>query len=380
MIRIEELYRLSDLTRLRLVAGGQGLLRQVTAAVLFEYDPSRMRLADFYRGDLVVTTLAFARGDEELVMRTLVALMNQGVAGLLIKTAYFNELPAAVLTMADRMGTPIFLFDDTYIEEVILKVTELIRGSRHFAGYERELDALMSEDIGEAQAREAVRRLDPAGAERYTVAALYPSGRLLALEDKLYDALYGEERLAQRFLCAAWRRMLFVLCRVREDGEDGMDAQALLRRAHAQQEGLFLGESGPCAPGGLGTALREALYAARAAKLLGRPRLGAKELGVYAYLLPMSENAFVRGRCERNLARIRAYDAQNRTSLYQTAAVYVERHMDVAATAKALYQHPNTVRYRLGRLRELLSLGEGESLELTLLLTVGLARIAEAGD
>lgn len=73
---------------------------------LFEYDPSRMQLPDFYRGDLVVTTLAYARGDALLVAHSLQALMNQGIAGLLVKTAYFSELPQPVIALANRLGTP----------------------------------------------------------------------------------------------------------------------------------------------------------------------------------------------------------------------------------------------------------------------------------
>ncbi len=130
MIRIKELFRLQNLKRLRLIAGQEGLERTVTAAVLLEYDSSRMQLPDFYRGDLVVTTLAYARGDGQLVANSLLALMNQGIAGLLVKTAYFSELPQSVVNMANRLGTPLFLFDETYIEEVILEVTELIRGKR----------------------------------------------------------------------------------------------------------------------------------------------------------------------------------------------------------------------------------------------------------
>lgn len=379
MIRIQELFRLSRLGNLRLLAGKEGLSRKVTAAVLFEYDPSRMNLADFYRGDLVVTTLAFARGDEALVQRTLVALMNQGVAGLLVKTAYFDRLPEPVLAMANRLGTPVFFFDDTYIEEVILDVTELIRGSRHFSGHEKELDELMSGALGAAQAREYIRRLDPAGAERYAVAALCPKEQPLALEGGLYDALYGEERLSARFACAAWRGMLFVLCRLRAD-ETHSGIEALLQRAGVPREGLHVGESSPCAPGALGVALCEAMYAARAARLLDRPALHERELGLYAYLLPMGENAFVRARCEENLRRIRAYDARNRTNLEQTANAYVEQRMEIAAAAKALYQHPNTVRYRLGRIRELLGARDDEELNVTLLLTVRLARIAAGED
>ena len=123
MIRIKELFRLQNLKNLRLIAGEEGLERTVTAAVMLEYDPSRMQLPDFYKGDLVVTTLAYARGDDQLVAHSLLALMNQGIAGLLVKTAYFGELPVAVVDMANRRGTPLFLFDETYIEEVIVEVT-----------------------------------------------------------------------------------------------------------------------------------------------------------------------------------------------------------------------------------------------------------------
>ena len=56
--------------------------------------------------------------------------MNQGIASLMVKTAYFSELPQSVIALANRLGTPVFLFDDTYIEEVILQVTDLIRGKR----------------------------------------------------------------------------------------------------------------------------------------------------------------------------------------------------------------------------------------------------------
>lgn len=102
----KELFRLQSIQNLRLIAGQEGLERTVTAAVLFEYDPSRMQLPDFYRGDLVVTTLAYARGDALLVAHSLQALMNQGIAGLLVKTAYFSELPQPVIALANRLGTP----------------------------------------------------------------------------------------------------------------------------------------------------------------------------------------------------------------------------------------------------------------------------------
>ena len=328
MIRLKELFRLENLKRLRLIAGQEGLERVVTAAVLLEYDSSRMELPDFYRGDLVVTTLAYARGDHMLVSNSLLALMNQGIAGLLVKTAYFSELPQSVVSMANKLGIPLFLFDETYIEEVILEVTELIRGKRHFAGYEQELDALVRGALTAEQAKEKVQRIDPMGSKAYRLCALYPRERLGVLEDRLYALLSSDEALAQRCICMEWRRMLIML--VHEDGQETAcasalaDIQAMLLRAKIQPSDLYLGISGQMTDQALfGTALSEAMYAAKAARLTGRDAMSANELGLYAYLFPMSENVFVCGQCRQQLQCIREYDAQNHTSLEQTARGYV---------------------------------------------------------
>lgn len=379
MIRMKELFRLQNLKRLRLIAGQEGLERTVTAAVLLEYDSSRMQLPDFYRGDLVVTTLAYARGDSQLVANSLLALMNQGIAGLLVKTAYFSELPQSVVGLANRLGIPLFLFDETYIEEVILEVTELIRGKRHFAGYEQELDALMRGVLTAEQTKEKVQRIDPTGTGAYRICALYPKERMQALEERLYALLADDEALAQRCICMAWRRMLIVLLHEEDGGTDGRGMlTALLTRAGVEWEGLYAGVSEQrTEQAAFGEALGEAVYAARTARLTDKPVLCAHELGLYAYLLPMSENTFVCNQCRRQLQGIREYDNQNRTSLEQTARVYVQENMEIAATAKALFQHPNTVRYRLTKIQKLMNIEDDALFAPMLSLMMNLSRILE---
>lgn len=384
MIHIKELFRLQNIHRLRLIAGQDGLERTVTEAVLFEYDPSRVQLPDFYRGDLVVTTLAYARGDAKLVAHSLQALMNQGIAGLMVKTAYFSELPQAVITLANRLGTPVFLFDDTYIEEVILQVTDLIRGKRHFAGFEQDVDALMRGDLTEEQTRERARRIDPLGQSSYRIYAVSPKERMITLDDKLYALMETDADAAHRCTFIEWRRMMLALCRE----EDGLSAQEalmrfgdLLTRAGVDRQSVVIGQSDLReARAQIGASLCEAVYAARAAKLCGKAELAAHELGLYAYLFPMSENPFVCDRCRRVLSAIREYDAQNHTNLEQTALVYVKENMEIAAAAKVLFQHPNTVRYRLSKIQRIIGMEDDPLFAPMLSLTVSLSRILAEGQ
>ena len=384
MIHIKELFRLQNIHRLRLIAGQDGLERTVTEAVLFEYDPSRVQLPDFYRGDLVVTTLAYARGDAKLVAHSLQALMNQGIAGLMVKTAYFSELPQAVITLANRLGTPVFLFDDTYIEEVILQVTDLIRGKRHFAGFEQDVDALMRGDLTEEQTRERARRIDPLGQSSYRIYAVSPKERMITLDDKLYALMETDADAAHRCMFIEWRRMMLALCRE----EDGLSAQEaltrfgdLLTRAGVDRQSVVIGQSDLReARAQMGASLCEAVYAARAAKLCGKAELAAHELGLYAYLFPMSENPFVCDRCRRVLSAIREYDAQNHTNLEQTVLVYVKENMEIAAAAKVLFQHPNTVRYRLSKIQRIIGMEDDPLFAPMLSLTVSLSRILAEGQ
>lgn len=384
MIHIKELFRLQNIHRLRLIAGQDGLERTVTEAVLFEYDPSRVQLPDFYRGDLVVTTLAYARGDAKLVAHSLQALMNQGIAGLMVKTAYFSELPQAVITLANRLGTPVFLFDDTYIEEVILQVTDLIHGKRHFAGFEQDVDALMRGDLTEEQTRERARRIDPLGQSSYRIYAVSPKERMITLDDKLYALMETDADTAHRCTFIEWRRMMLALCRE----EDGLSAQEaltrfgdLLTRAGVDRQSVVIGQSDLReARAQMGASLCEAVYAARAAKLRGKAELAAHELGLYAYLFPMSENPFVCDRCRRVLSAIREYDAQNHTNLEQTALVYVKENMEIAAAAKVLFQHPNTVRYRLSKIQRIIGMEDDPLFAPMLSLTVSLSRILAEGQ
>lgn len=380
MIHIKELYRLQGLKNLRLIAGQTGLERTLTAAVLFEYDPSRMQLPDFYRGDLVVTTLAYARGDEQLVSQSLLALMNQGVAGLLVKTAYFSELPRDVLAQAERLGTPIFLFDETYIEEVILEVTELIRGKRHFSGYEEEIDALLRGGLTAEQVREKFDRIDPSGASRYCMLALYPHEYMPRMDEQVYALLCADAQAGKALTCMRWKRMLLVLRRLGAEQTDaaGEEICALLEKAGVSLEAMHVGVSSVRTDRAqLCEALSEAVYAARAARMMGRRTLESGELGLYAYLLPIAENAFARQWCMQLIRRIRQYDEENKANLEATARAYVQSDMEIAATAKALFQHPNTVRYRLTKIQKLMGMEDSAMFLPMLSLTVQLSTLLE---
>ena len=99
----------------------------------------------------------------------------------------------------------------------------------------------------------------------------------------------------------------------------------------------------------------EARLAVNIGEAEGRPLLAFEDTGAYRLLLPaMSEDP---GELERFFAEtiepLAAYDDQYETELVATVEAYLANDGNVAATAKQLFTHRNTIRYRLERVREL---------------------------
>jgi PucR family transcriptional regulator, purine catabolism regulatory protein len=99
----------------------------------------------------------------------------------------------------------------------------------------------------------------------------------------------------------------------------------------------------------------EARLAVNVGEAEGLTQLAFEDTGAYRLLLPaMSEDP---GELQRFYAEtiepLVAYDEQYETELVTTIEAYLENDGNVAATAKRLFTHRHTVRYRLERAKEL---------------------------
>jgi len=135
-------------------------------------------------------------------------------------------------------------------------------------------------------------------------------------------------------------------------------AAGLARELEDSLSGFHLttGRSRRCAdPVDLYRAGSEAHLAVNVGEAEGRPVLAFEDTGAYRLLLPaMSEDP---AELERFFAEtiqpLVSYDDQYETELVATVEAYLDNDGNVAATAKQLFTHRHTIRYRLERVREL---------------------------
>jgi PucR family transcriptional regulator, purine catabolism regulatory protein len=99
----------------------------------------------------------------------------------------------------------------------------------------------------------------------------------------------------------------------------------------------------------------EARLAVNVGEAEGRSLLAFEDTGAYRLLLPaMSEDpAELERFYAETIAPLVTYDEQYETELVATVEAYLDNDGNVAATAKQLFTHRHTIRYRLERVREL---------------------------
>jgi GAF domain-containing protein len=140
-------------------------------------------------------------------------------------------------------------------------------------------------------------------------------------------------------------------------------AKSLIEVLRSVQAGLempiSIGTSNVCADlAGFRAGFEEAAQALVGTRLLqGHPALLMyDDLGVYKYLLRLSLDESTRDRQHESIARLSDYDERHSTSLVATLEEFLSRRGSISGTARALHIHPNTLRQRLRRIRDLTGL------------------------
>jgi GAF domain-containing protein len=123
--------------------------------------------------------------------------------------------------------------------------------------------------------------------------------------------------------------------------------------------------------------MREAADAARIARSLAAAggAVSYERLGAYRYLVNLELDEAPRDRYGQAVSALIDYDRDRNANLVDTLERYLAARCSVAASARALYIHPNTVRQRLERIQQITNLDLREEDLLSLELALKVARL-----
>ncbi len=358
MLRVEELKEIPIFQTFRLIAGAEGLGHTIANTTILEYESDTDAFHVFHRGDFILTSLFFAKDAPELILQSFEALLNREVAAIAVKTIFYQELPEEVIRFAEQKKLPLFLFDDISMEDIIVAVDEVMKTKEAYLSDERLLEDFLNPHP-ETRVVDFARQLCGFVYGRYFVVCLSP-----VREDRSSEAVFNrlsyrqgrEKGDPQIRLVKYGSRMILIYNYLAEQELEPYRAtevwlQGISENIREYRCGFSEIHTDLIR---FDTALEQALTANAAARFRGSLCERYRDIDIYQFLLPLLEDKTVIAEYRRVVRTLQEYDSRYHSELFRTLQVYVKHHGKISAAAEELYQHANTIRYRLQKAEELI--------------------------
>lgn len=357
-LRVKDLLHLQSMQGMKLIAGINGLERVVCSAGIADYEfvpeVDYHNQTPFEKDSFVLSTLLFAQCDPDRILRAVKELYEIGIAGFAYKTVIYKTLPKEVTDFAEAHDFPIFAFgDDLYFENVIYEVMDTVQKDDKEILSEANLKLMIEHEM----TKEEVVRIAK------SVSLLFkPYAMAVYLKPKTPEKKLDMGRIMRNFYLNKTLKSKSVLCRYNngifliltgaynEDEKFDIILEDVLEGLSVNGEALYLCRSGIYSPyEGLDCCLRES-YHTYAASVCARKSFSRyEEIGAFKYLVPLRESYFLY-RFSENLIR----PLMDKDEFLHTAILLVINNGDIGVTASDCSCHQNTIRYRLGKIKEMI--------------------------
>lgn len=393
MVTIADVLALPAFKDVRIVAPCEGAGRRSVRNVgILDCPPDLNGYSNYFPGELILTNLGFASGNERLSERSLITLIDRHVAGVAIKTVYDPIITDAVREESSREGVPVFVYDGAYHEEVAYQALDLIRRDSEVLDKTQQIRGFLHPRSDEETCSQVLSVFGAVGPRVWFVVAEPRGGdslSLLATISSLQRSLDGVVASLPQVTSAnvvRCERRLVCAVSVSQVGVPGIDpveaeseraALAAVRDVFVSGGQAYCG-AGECLDAARGDlCLREAMDACEVAAGKRERWLGWEDLGEAALSAAARDDALLSRAAAMMWARVEAYDERNGTELVETVRSFVGCGGEVSTTAQAMFQHPNTIRYRLRKIKSLV--GDEELTDRRLLVIASLMSLGVQG-
>lgn len=362
MLRVVDLLSLPQFETFQLISDADGLNNMVSGTGILEWETPQEIDKDFCQNDFVITTLYMSRNNVENANEGLKALIKKRVAAIAIKSVYFDTCSQEVIELANIYRIPIFIYKDTYMEDLIYTIKSAIFSNNANTVSLDYLKFLM--ESSDEKIVSMARKLNPLFYDNLICFCCIPaapdfSPALDSALDSYRKELAGGYPYTEP--CDSFIRcgkcILIIRTTLAQIEESDTCVQEIEHSFGIDTTRFRIGISR--AKDNL-SAIREAIdesIAAAMSAISDNERYKRfEELGIDTLIIPNLNNKAFLEFYERTHARLADYDAGHSSNLMETLLCYIESEGNVGLTAKKLFQHGNTIRYKLDKIKTLLGI------------------------
>lgn len=396
MINVMDLLSLPQFNDFKIISNSKGLRNAVQGTGIWEWERPEVIEQTFLPGEFVFTTLSALRDDEAWAIDGLKTLIRKKVSAIAIKTVYFDSCPEEILALANEYKVPILTFSEAYMDDLIYVVKNAALSSNSnniMLEHLKEIIHCENEEL----IVEKARRLNPLFFDHLVCFCCFAQGdaetdllnkALLDYQNSIVSEQVSQEASYSFIRCSrciiiiytfesgisnsSEASLLRALADAKKQGSGSKGKEADLQEAFAGSRKAFAELLSRFIPNAkafyagvssvkhsrryMKQAIDEAVVAALSAALEKETLRQYDEIGADAFLLSNIENQHFKAFYKKTYQCLSDYDDKHNSDLLKTLICYVESEGDIALTSKRLFQHNNTVRYRLDKIKKLLNI------------------------
>lgn len=350
---LKEILKLDYCSHFKLIAGKKGLEKEIRTVGILEDERVEELNRVFFSGDFVLTTFYHIKDEPEEIIKVIKAFVKLNIVGIAIKEKYFQVLPDAVLAYADKEGFPIFTYGkDINTEQIIFALLKALKDEEDDTYMASKVHGILSGNMSKQIIRKIALEINSSFRQNVLVSYFQRTD-----DNKTAVSMINSGPYRDKFSTAiSYKEGILIITSFE-------DTPVEINRFY-EQNGIdykqnAIGVSGKAYKlDQLDTAIKEALYAFKVSEMDTKGLLSYNHLGIYQMILPVIENDTVRAFKNSIIDPLMHYDTRYNSALLETIKAFVLNHGDYKNTAEALFQHKNTVRYRVNKGKELLDLDE----------------------
>ena len=353
-ITVKEALELDILKGFEVIAGKNGLIKDITNVAIWDYERGELLKENFRAGDFALSTLVAIKDDINELYESVKRMIDIGITCLGIKNIYFDYIPENVINLANKNNFPIMLFSDTFTEDVIVQVNRAITKKKKCENLAFQVDKILYDNLN----GEAIKRI------AYNINPNFKDVNIVAYCKRKSSTLDGIGEFSHDDMQDNHSKVILY-----KDGYlvintfesiDYNDIENIIQRrlewlGFSHKEYIIGVSNIYNRLKNLDKSIQESLYAFKHSKTYKKEISFFKKIGLNRVFIPILDNPWVKKYYNEVIEPLIKYDKSNDSELLKTAIKYIENNGDIKTTAEELFQHGNTVRYRIDKINKIIS-------------------------
>ncbi len=360
---VQDALNLNIFKEARVVAGKSGLQREITrisVAECPEFPIEPVFLNDKYnllfkRGDFFLTSFFAIKDNPDEMLQTVKLYNDYQSSGLCVIDRYIKQFPKQLLDYADRHHYPIIQISRRIsYAEIINDVMEAILQNKD----DLILEMKVNQILYSAKTEDEIIQIACSMNSNFKKNFICLYCKMAVQDEKVIRDIRERIHATREWLALKYKGGVLIIL---SSNKSSIQTQAnyAIQEVLSVNSDMNIGISNTCMRmGKLNECIHQAIAACEMAEIENKNTVFYHEIGTYKLLIALKNKKELEEFYHTIIFPLKAYDQKNGTELVQTAACFIEHDGDLKMTAKSLFQHENTIRYRISKIKEILHMSD----------------------